>query len=96
MTSKTSYSKTTMTSAGRVPGARAFGHARVIGVTGGDSPRVHIHHANGPGPGAPIASMDATEGAEIDALASPVPCPNGVYLAITGDPRRISVEVLVK
>ena len=93
-----SYSKSGMTSSGRVAPNGTFGYLKVRryqqarGVDGGEGATVRICHGRVPG-GPEIANVAAAIGAEIDMLAAPVACPNGIYLQVEGDPARIDVEV---
>lgn len=90
------YSKNTMTGSGRVapPGAQ-FIAAKVLSITGGSSPTIEIR--NGQSVSAPLVrSVSATLNAEIDQRASPDSCANGLWLQVTGSPKRIQVEVLFR
>lgn len=90
-----SYSKANMTSSGRVAAAGTFGQLRVLNVEGGDDPRVYICHGRHSG-GTSIAGVEAKVGNVIDKTDNPVKCTEGIYLEVTGNPRRIECEVLWK
>lgn len=87
-----SWSRRCMTSEGDVTKyGRRFGGARVHFADGGTAPEVIFTHGSRPG-GAEIARCNLADAESVFA-GSPVDCPTGIYMSVTGMPRRFEVEV---